>query len=242
MIIFGLTGGIASGKSTVTKTFIKHGIPLVDADIVAREVVTVGSHGWGFVRAMFGQEYFNEDETINRTKLGALVFSDKQAMYNLNHVMKPLIQIESARQITALHSAGNSIVGYNAALICEMGNAKKYHPLIVVACSKDIQKERLMKRNDLTEEQALARINAQMSVEEKIKLADHVIDTSKEIEFSIQQTETIIHQLKTLHAADVLAKAAHGMFGPTKNKTGNEYDDLDSALSEYWKVRKYIKA
>lgn len=196
MITFGLTGGIACGKSTVTKTFRAHNIPIVDADVVAREVVEVGKPTWGFVRAMFGHEYLNEDETINRTKLGALVFSDKQAMYNLNAIMGPAIVIEAERQIKALHEVGNSIVGYDAALICEMGNANKYRPLIVVQCPRDMQIERLVKRNSLTQEQAVARISAQMSVEEKVKMADLVIDTSGTIENSIKQTESIISIFK----------------------------------------------
>lgn len=197
MIVFGLTGGIACGKSTVTKTFRKHGIPMVDADIIARQVVDIGTHGYFALLKAFGKEFFNEDQTLNRTSLGALVFAEKTAMKKLNDIMGPIIQDESYRQIQRwfLYLSGQGqdlVVGYDAALICEMGNAKKYRPLIVVSCPRDTQIERLIKRNSLTREQAMARIDAQLPVEEKIKMADFVIDTSGTIEESILQTEFII--------------------------------------------------
>lgn len=205
MITFGLTGGIACGKSTVTKTFRKHGIPLVDADLVARQVVEPGTRGYFKVLAAFGPDFFNDDMTLNRTKLGELVFTEATAMKKINDIMGPMIHDEStsqmARWIDYLRYAGKpTIVGYDAALICEQGNHKLFKPLIVVACPKEIQLERLMKRNQLTKAQAEARINSQMSVEDKIKFADFVIDTSKEIEYSKLQTEAVIKHLCTLDA------------------------------------------
>lgn len=201
MIMFGLTGGIACGKSTVTKTFRKHGIPLVDADIIARQVVEPGTRGYFQLLSAFGPEFFNEDMTLNRTKLGELVFTEALAMEKINGIMGPLIHVEAAHQMQrwlAYLQENNKplIVGYDAALICEQGNHKAFKPLIVVACSKEIQLERLMKRNSLTKAQAEARINAQMPVEEKVKLADFVIDTSREIEYSVLQTEAVIKHLK----------------------------------------------
>jgi len=196
MITFGLTGGIACGKSAVTKTFRKNNIPIVDADVVAREVVIPGSIGNDKIMSRFGFPYFNQDGTLDRAKLAGLVFANHLAMTELNRIMKPLIESESDRQIAALHNEGNSIVGYDAALIIEQGNADKYRPLIVVSCPPVMQIERLMRRNDLTEAQAMSRINAQMSVEEKVKLADYVVDTSGSIENSINATLLIIELLK----------------------------------------------
>jgi len=212
-MIFGLTGGIACGKSTVTKTFRKNGIPIVDADQVARDVVIPGSPGWFEVFLTFGKEYLNSDDSINRQKLGALVFSNPKEMKKLNDVMKPLLETESKRQLEHALSFGElewntetnspilhrpGIVGYDAALICEMGNADKYRPLIVVNCPPEIQIERLIKRNNLTIEQAQARIDAQMPLSEKVKLADFVIDTSGTIENSEKQTLEIISKLKAM--------------------------------------------
>lgn len=196
MITFGLTGGIACGKSTVTKTLRANNIPVVDADIVARQVVAPGTFGLSRVIRDFGAEYLNADGTLNRTKLGALVFSDNKARRVLDKIMAPLINTESATQLAALHSQGNYIVGYDAALICEMGNCEKYRPLIVVHCPRDTQVERLMSRNSLTRAEAMARIEAQMPLEKKLKMANFKIDTSGTIEESVKQTEVVIHRIR----------------------------------------------
>jgi len=196
MITFGLTGGIASGKSTVTKTFRAHGIPMVDADIVARQVVEVGTKGWERIRATFGIEYLLDDQTLNRPKLAKLVFSDRQARSEMDQLMLPLINDESTAQIKKLHDEGNEIVGYDAALLCEMGHADKYRPLVVVACKQETQLARLMKRNCLTLEESMARIEAQMPTDKKIALADWVIYTNGTVEESISETEFVIAMLK----------------------------------------------
>lgn len=212
-MIFGLTGGIACGKSTVTKTFRDNGIPMVDADQVARDVVIPGSEGWFQVFLAFGKDYLNSDDSLNREKLGALVFSNPEEMKKLNDIMKPLIENESKRQLEYRLKNGelfwneetnqpgirlSNMVGYDAALIIEMGNADKYRPLIVVYCEPALQIERLIKRNNLTYEQAKARIDAQIPASEKVKLADFVIDTSGTIENSVEQTLNIIEKLKRM--------------------------------------------
>jgi dephospho-CoA kinase len=198
MITFGLTGGIACGKSTVTKTFRAHNIPMVDADIVARQVVEIGTPGLNQIVETFGSQYLNTDGTLNRTELGKLVFFEPQAMLRINRIMLPLINKEAESQINKLHQEGNYIVGYDAALICEQGNAKKYKPLIVVHCPQDMQLARLMKRNSLTQAEAMARIEAQMPVAKKLKMADYNIDTSGTIEQSVKKTEAIIQSLTDL--------------------------------------------
>jgi dephospho-CoA kinase len=192
MITFGLTGGIACGKSTANKTFASAGIPMVDADIVARQVVEPGTKGLKYIIEAFGHKMLQSDGTLDRVRLGKLVFEGPSQMFALNLIMGPLIQEESAKQIAALHAKGHSIVGYDAALICEMGNAHRFRPLIVVSCPQDAQIARLISRNGLTREQAMDRINAQMPLEQKIKMADCVIDTSGTIENSIAQTKAII--------------------------------------------------
>lgn len=196
MITFGITGGIACGKSTVTKTFRAEGIPIVDADIVARQVVEPGTTGLQSVIDAFGIEYLQTDGTLNRTALGALVFSNEEARHLINKIMYPLINDESTAQIKKLHDAGHVLVGYDAALICEMGNSEKYRPLIVVHCQRDMQIARLMSRNNLTRSEAMARIEAQMPVEKKMELANYLINTSGTIENSINHTKLIIELLK----------------------------------------------
>jgi len=197
MITFGLTGGIASGKSTVTKVFRQHDIPIVDADVIARQVVEPGTEGLSQVISAFGEEYLTSDGQLDRTKLGKLVFKSKIALIKLMYIMSPLIKEESARQIKKLH-ADYSIVGYDAALIIEMGNANKYRPLILVSCPKEIQLSRLMSRNNLSKEEALSRINSQLPLEVKTKYADYIIDTSGSIDNSQIQTFSIIQDLKKL--------------------------------------------
>lgn len=205
MITFGLTGGIACGKSTVSKTFRANGIPMVDADMVARQVVELGTPGLSKITDSFGQEYLQSDGTLNRTKLGQLVFSDKVALSKLNHIMGILIHTESQSQLKKLHNEGHDIVGFDAALICENGNADKYRPLVVVSCPQEVQLARLMSRNNLTEDEAMARINAQFSSEQRVEFADFVIDSSMSIKNSILQTEVIIYELQQLSKFNLIS-------------------------------------
>lgn len=204
MITFGLTGGIAVGKSTVTKTLRANNIPVVDADVVARQMVAPGTIGLSMLKEAFGLDYILEDGTINRPALAELVFSNSQSLKTLNNIMGPIIEIESINQLNLFHNKGYDIVCYDAALLVETGNYKKYSPLILVQCSEDTQLTRLMSRNNLTREQAMARISAQMSTAEKVKFADFVIDSSGTIENSIKQTENIIHCLHVLNLKNKL--------------------------------------
>lgn len=194
MITFGLTGRIASGKSTIAKTFLKHNIPMVDADLIARQVVEPESFGWHLIKSVFGSDYFLQDGMLDRKKLGDLIFSNPDKRMMLDVLMMPLIFAESSKQIEEAHKK-SPIVGYNAPLIIEMGNADKYRPLIVVSCSVDIQLERLMKRNGFTQDESMNRIEAQMPLAKQIELADYVVDTSGTVEESIVQTEKIIDEL-----------------------------------------------
>jgi dephospho-CoA kinase len=202
MISFGLTGNICMGKSTIAKTFNKHGIPTVDADIVARQVVEPGTYGWQSIYSSFGKEYLNENNTLDRAKLGELVFSDKAAMDTLNSIMGPLIQEEGAKQIKKLHDDGCPIVGWDAALLVEAGNADRYRPLIMAYCTPEQQLERLMARGTghgpLTKERAMAIINSQMPAEEKAHLANYIIYTYGTVADSIIQTEMIIPFLRKM--------------------------------------------
>lgn len=198
MITFGLTGGIAVGKSTVTKTFRQHGILIVDADVIAREVVRPRQEGMQRILNAFGGAFLNPDGTLDRIKFGSFIFKDKQARKMLDSLMLPLITSESKKQIDQLHKDGHPIVGWDAALIIEMGHADHYRPLVVVVCPEDVQLERLMTRNKLTKEEAISRIDSQIPANQKALMADYVIDTSRDIKYSIEQTINIIQELKDL--------------------------------------------
>ena len=202
MIVAGLTGGIASGKSTVSSTLKKNGAFIIDADQVARDVVVPGSKGLQLIVDEFSPFMLSEDGTLDRKRLGNLVFISPESMDKLNKIMTPLIEEETAKQIRCAQYHGCSIIVYDAALIAEMGHADKYRPLIAVRCTEEQQIDRLMKRGTghgtLTREAAIARINTQMSVAEKATMSDWIINSSGTIEESIKQTDTIYLCLRVL--------------------------------------------
>ena len=195
MIIAGLTGSICCGKSTVARTFIDRGFFIVDADKIAHEIVKPGTQAWMDILVAFGKEYLNTDDSLNRSELGELVFNDPKEMDKLNTIMKPFLEERFKFAFEAYKNLGFPIVIFDGPTIIESGHADLYRPLIVVSCDQDKQLERLMKRNHLTESQAMARINCQMPTSEKIKFADYVIDTNNTIEESINQTKIIIEKI-----------------------------------------------
>lgn len=198
-MIISLTGGIATGKSAVTKTLIDCGVPVVDADIVSRQVVEPGTLGHDSIVHVFGKEYLLETGGIDRSRLGSLVFSNPLKMAALNAIMVALIEEEADKQLRELNEK-HSLVVYSAALICENGNADKYRPLIVTECSAENQIQRLMKRGTghgpLTRADAILRIKSQMPTKQKIDMADLVINTDFSVEESIKQTKVILEKIK----------------------------------------------
>lgn len=195
MIIVGLTGSICVGKSTVAKTFIEHGMWIVDADKIAHELVGIDCAGLLDIIAVFGKEYLNTDNSLNRIKLGELVFNNPKEMDKLNATMKPHLEKRIKLRFKTCEDIGFPVVVFDGPMIIEFNHADLYRPLIVVSCDQDKQLERLMKRNNLTKDQAMARINCQMPTSEKIKFADYVIDTNNTIEESINQTKIIIEKI-----------------------------------------------
>jgi len=196
MITFGLTGGIACGKSNISKLFKANDIPMVDADEVAREVVSIGTIGHRKLFNTFGPKYFTYDGYLNRKKLADLIFFNKDARNLLNSIMIPIIRNESDIQLKKFHDAGNRIVGFDSALIVEAGDAARYRPLIVVHCAPETQIARMMRRNLLTHDEAVARLKSQLPREEKIKVADFVIDSSGTREETSKQAESILQKIR----------------------------------------------
>jgi len=198
MLTFGLTGGIATGKSTINKIFTANDIPLVDADIVARQVVEPGTEGLYSLGKEFGAQYINANGSLDRSKLGSLIFKDFSAKSRLDHIMFPLIFEEVEKQIKSLHDSGYPIVGYDSALIIESGLADGFRPLIVAYCSEEQQIARLMKRNGLIWAEAMLRIASQMPAQQKVVYADYIINTGGTKEESAFQTLEIIKKLKLM--------------------------------------------
>ena len=183
MLRVGLTGSIAVGKSFVSGALAELGCRVLDADETAREVVEPGSPGFGDVVAVFGPGILRDDGSLDRSRLGALVFADANKRAKLNSILHPYIiakQDERLREWEAIDPEGIAIV--DAALMIESGGYKRFDKLIVVHCRPDIQLQRVMARNNLSRDEAEKRIGAQMSQEEKTKFADFLIDTSEGFE------------------------------------------------------------
>ena len=178
LVLFGLTGGLASGKSTVAARFRERGLPVIDADQLAREVVLPGSEGLDAVVAAFGAEVLDASGALDRAKLAAIVFKDPEKRRRLNAILHPRIGALSMKRAAELAERGEPFACYEAALLVENGLADAFRPLVVVAVPEDVQVARAMARDGCGEDEARARIRAQMPLSEKIAAADHVIDNA----------------------------------------------------------------
>ena len=196
MLRIGLTGSIGVGKSFIASVFSDLGCHVLDADDAAREVVAAGSAGLKDVVAEFGNEILRDDGTLDRSKLGTLVFENAEKRAALNSILHPYIIAQQDRRLRELEvkdSAGIGVV--DAALMIESGGYKRFDKLIVVYCRPEVQIQRVMVRNKLSREDAERRISAQMSQEEKKKFADYLIDTSDGFEAARKRTEEVYREL-----------------------------------------------
>lgn len=203
MLRVGLTGSIAVGKSFVAGVLAELGCRVIDADEVARRVVEPGSEGLRAVVAAFGVEVLKEDGTLDRAKLGALVFGDEGRRAVLNSLLHPLImeaQDEQLRRWEEEDPRGIGVV--DAALMIESGGYRRFDKLVVVHCRAEAQLERLMKRNSLSREEAERRVAAQMPQEEKLRYADFAVDTTGGFEEARRRTVEVFESLRELAAED----------------------------------------
>lgn len=196
MRVIGLTGGIASGKSTVAKILEELGAHVVDADQVAREVVQPGHPAFDEIVQVFGQEVLADDGTIARKKLGAMIFADPDKRRALNAITHPRIAEATQGKLVALGQAGAPVAIYEAALIVENKLHLGFDGLIVVSCDDAHQIARLMKRDDLDEKSATERIHSQAPLAEKVQVADFVIDTNGELASTRKQTEDVWRRIQ----------------------------------------------
>jgi dephospho-CoA kinase len=198
MLKVGLTGSIAVGKSQVVRMFAELGCHVIDADRIARDVVAPETEGLKSVVVTFG-DVLNPDGTLDRPKLGQMVFADEAKRQKLNSLLHPLIIAAQDDQIRELESRDpEGIVIIDAALMIESGSYKRLDKLVVVYCDPEIELERLMKRDGLSRTAAQARINTQMPQEEKKKYADYLIDTSGSLDATRGQVVTVFEQLCAL--------------------------------------------
>lgn len=194
--VYGLTGGIASGKSEVSKRLAAHGFAIIDADKIGHEVIAPGGAAEGDVVEAFGDAILTNGE-IDREKLGAVVFRDAEKRKQLNGIVHPIIGQAMARKLLAHAEAGNAIAVIDAPLLVEAGSViKELDGLIVVACKEKTQVERLKQFRGMSEKEARRRIAAQAPVVEKLKVADWVIYNDGTLEELREKVDELAEVLK----------------------------------------------
>lgn len=178
-LLVGLTGGIATGKSTVAKMLRELGCVIIDADVLAREVVEPGEPAYEDIVAAFGSDVIQANGSLDRKRLGAIVFADAARRKRLEAMTHPRIRERFARRLQELTEQGFAgLVFFDAAVMIESGNYRNMDRLVVVATDEATQRERLQGRDGIGADEAARRMASQMPVAEKAKLADHVIDNS----------------------------------------------------------------
>ncbi len=208
MSYFGLTGGVASGKSTAARMFEELGAHVIDADRIGHECHSPSSPAYSEIVQRFGREILDATGEINRKRLGALVFSDPEKLHALNAIVHPRIIArveELAKQFSSRNPA--AVILVDAALIFEAGIGGRFEKVIVTWCRPEQQIERLMHKG-LTREQAQSRIAAQIPVEEKRRRADFVIDSSGSLENTRAQVEAIYAKLQRVAQAEARKSSA----------------------------------
>ncbi len=196
MRIYGLTGGIGSGKSTIAAMFREEGIPFVDADRIARDVTAPGEYAYLEIVHRFGREILRADGTIDRKKLGEIVFADPARRAELEAVTHPRIVEGIAYALQRLSGEGHGVVIVEAALIHEKGRGGMFDAVIGIRCRKEQQVARLVARDAIPEEKALLRLAAQMDIEAKARASDYVIDNSGDLPATREQVRALAALLK----------------------------------------------
>ena len=200
MRVVGLTGGIASGKSTVARMFVELGARLVDADLLARQVVEPDKPAWGEIADHFGEGGLNPDRTLNREKLAEIIFRDPDERRVLNDISPPRIGAEMLDLIQRFQREGAAVVLIDAALLLESPATNWIRPVVVVTAEEEVRAERIMERDGLSQEQALARIRSQMREDERKTRADYVIDNSGSLEDLQDRVEEVWIELLSSEA------------------------------------------
>lgn len=193
--IIGVTGGIASGKSSVSKWLISNGYPVIDADIAARKVVEPGMPALEEIKNVFGQDICLPDGTLDRKKLGSIVFSNSEKRQMLNGIVHPAVRKWMMEETEKALHQGKELVFMDIPLLFESNLTHMVEGIILVYVKPEVQLKRLMARDHFTEEEALARIRAQMPIEDKKKLADYIVDNNGEFFETEEQLIDLIKQL-----------------------------------------------
>lgn len=199
MLVVGLTGGIASGKTTVARMLKKMGARIIDADAVSREVMVPQTRCWRQVVKRFGAAVVRTDGTIDRKKLAVEVFKHPEKRVLLNRIVHPCISKRIREMIRCIgREDPAALVIIDAALLVETGMYKDYDKLVVVAADEDVQLARLMRRNQLSITDARRRLRAQLPLERKTRVADYVISNQASLQHTRRQTRALVQELGDL--------------------------------------------
>ncbi|XP_026333447.1 dephospho-CoA kinase domain-containing protein [Hyposmocoma kahamanoa] len=197
MFIVGLTGGLATGKSTVLSIFRENGVAVIDADEVARKVLEPGTQAWKELKEYFGDVVLHDDGKVNRVTLGEIVFDSIEKRRKLNAITHPRIQSAMMKMAISYFFSGHRYIVMEVPLLFETGKMLNFmHKIITVVCEDHQQLDRLCKRSDFSESVAKKRIDCQMPLEHKVAKSHFVIDNSGDFANTRHQTESIIRLLR----------------------------------------------
>ncbi len=197
MLKVGLTGGIGCGKTVVRRRLEERGIPTLDADAVVHRLLQSGTDVTRQIAKSFGRAVIASDGSVDRKALGAIVFRDEEARKKLNAIVHPGVWREIERFFEEREKASDPVAVVDAALMIETGSYRRYDLVVVVHCPPELQLERLMARDGLSQEDALRRVHLQIPIEEKRPFADFLVDTSGSIEESLRQADELASELQT---------------------------------------------
>ncbi|MFF2878779.1 dephospho-CoA kinase [Gottfriedia sp. NPDC057991] len=193
--IFGLTGSIASGKSTVSNFLKELNVPIVDADVIAKEVVGIGQPAYKKIVEAFGSEILLDSGEINRPFLGSIIFNNEEKRLQLNEIVHPEVRREMKEQANRYIKQGEPLVILDIPLLYEGNSIELVEKVIVVTVSEENQLKRLMNRNGLSKEDALLRIASQIPVKEKAARADYVINNNGDFEDTKRQVKDLLNKI-----------------------------------------------
>ncbi len=195
MKVIALTGGIGTGKSTVSNLFKEKGVTVIDLDQLVRDLQKPGKDVYNRIVEAFGEEILDANGEIDRRKLGSIVFLDPEKRETLNKIVHPKVLSELKDRLFKLEKKGEKLIVVEIPLLYELGLQKLFDAVILVYAPEDLQIKRVMARDSLSKQEAINRINSQIPIEEKRKKAEYVIDNSGSLENTRQQFDVLFKEL-----------------------------------------------
>ena len=197
MLLVGLTGGLASGKTTISRMFQSYGAKVIDADDLAREVTKKGRPAWKAIVKSFGKSILTSEQTIDRSRLAKIVFQDSARLRRLTGIIYPRVAREQARRVRHIKLTDpHAVVIYDAAMLIEAQAHRRMDQIIVVTANRTTQVTRACRRSGFTKAEALRRIRHQMPMREKLRYADHIIDGTlplRQLRSTVKTLYTLFH-------------------------------------------------